>query len=78
MHLMVIIMLQLDEFIFMPNHIHGIIIINNHDRKTNNYAGLCDAVETQNLASPSTKTTEIPIKSLGLHCPLSSTLNADI
>jgi len=40
----------LDKFIVMPNHIHGIVIINNNV-ETQNLANNVNNVETQNLAS---------------------------
>lgn len=41
----------LDEFVIMPNHVHGIIIINKRDNDDGS------SVETQNFASPDTNGT---------------------
>lgn len=43
---------KLNEFVVMPNHVHGIIIINKkNDNNVGGGDGMGDVVETQNLAS---------------------------
>ena len=45
---------KLGEFIIMPNHVHGIIIIdkpNRHNTNVDTQEGLTNVVETQNFAS---------------------------
>ena len=42
---------SLDEFIIMPNHIHGILIINEKPVETQNLVSQQHNVETQNIVS---------------------------
>ena len=53
---------QLDQFVIMPNHMHGIIVINNHHTNTHGPEEMQPPVEMQDLASLPTKTTEISTK----------------
>ena len=46
----------------MPNHVHGIIIINNHHTKMHGFIEMYNPVETQDLASLPTKLTETKSK----------------
>lgn len=43
--------IELDEFIIMPNHIHGIIIINNNHVETNGRSSLQPSMQPKSISS---------------------------